>query len=78
MNEIITKVIEMPLYFSAEASDLISKLLEKSPNNRIGCGKEGADEIKRHAFFKDIDWEKLLAKELIPPFIPNTTSAYDT
>lgn len=48
------------------------------PQNRIGCKKEGAEEIKRHPFFKDIDWDKLLLKQVVPPFIPETHGSTDT
>ena len=30
--------------------------------------------IKEHPFFKDIDWAKLLRKEIKPPFVPKVTS----
>lgn len=44
--------------------DLIRKLLEKDPKNRISV-----DEIKGHEFFKNIDWDFLLEMPR-PPFIP--------
>jgi len=28
----------------------------------------GAAEIKAHPFFKDVDWEKMSKKEIVPPF----------
>ena len=37
MNEILEKKIKMPKHFSAEASDLLERLLVKSPSERIGC-----------------------------------------
>jgi len=54
----------MMSYFSAEASNLLINLLKKNPAERIGCGKAGAAEIRAHPFFKGIDWEKLLNKEI--------------
>ncbi|KAI3694394.1 hypothetical protein L1987_77359 [Smallanthus sonchifolius] len=44
--------------------DLIGKLLEKDPKQRISVA-----EIKGHDFFKGIDWEKVLQISR-PPFIP--------
>jgi len=29
--------------------------------------------VKRHPFFKSIDWAKLYRREMKPPFIPTTT-----
>lgn len=68
----------MPKYLTPDAQDLLTRLLEKSPAKRIGCGKEGPDELKRHPFFKNINWEKLLAKEIEPPYVPEVMSDRDT
>ena len=37
----------------------------------MGSGDNGVESIKNHKAFKNIDWVKLLAKELTPPYIPN-------
>jgi serine/threonine protein kinase len=42
---------------SQEAKGLIVHLLNRNPSRRLGAGPEGAEEIKRHPFFADIDWE---------------------
>lgn len=48
--------------------DLISKLLVKNPKKRIGSLK-GSVEIKRHEFFKGINWA--LIRSIKPPEVPN-------
>lgn len=53
-----------------DVSDFISKLLVKDPRKRLGGGEEDAKELKRHAFFKDLDWDKLERKEIPAPFKP--------
>ena len=53
-------------------------MLEKSPVDRIGCGKMGSDEIKNHPFFKEIDWAALIKKEVTPPFVPDSNGTDDT
>jgi hypothetical protein len=50
---------------SKEAVDLIKKLINDQ-DKRIGIN--GADEIKRHPFFKKIDWRNIT--NISPPFIP--------
>mmetsp|Transcript_15563 Transcript_15563/g.30555 ORF Transcript_15563/g.30555 Transcript_15563/m.30555 type:complete len:616 (-) Transcript_15563:407-2254(-) len=57
--------------FSPQAIDLLRALLQKRPENRIGCGPRGIEEIKEHPFFECIDWGLLEAGYLEPPFIPN-------
>jgi serine/threonine protein kinase len=42
----------IPSEFSHEVADLITNLLDKDPRERLGCGTEGVDAIKRHPFFK--------------------------
>lgn len=44
--------------------DLIGRLLEKEAEKRIGV-----EEIKRHEFFRGVNWEEVLAVERTP-FIP--------
>lgn len=39
-------------------TDLISKLLAKEPENRLGT-KGGADEVKKHPFFAGLNWDEL-------------------
>lgn len=57
--------------FSKEAMSLLTGLLQKRPENRLGCGDRGIDEIKEHPFFESIDWGLLEAGYIDPPFVPN-------
>ncbi len=41
----------------------------KNVDDRLGS-KKGAEEIKGHPWFEGFDWEKILNKEIIPPFKP--------
>jgi len=65
---------------SRPVESLIRKLLTKSPNQRFGCLKDGALDIKKHAFF-GIDangWEELHNKMFSAPFVPQLSSPTDT
>jgi len=52
---------------SADALDLIVKLLNRDPRKRLGAGPGDAEEIKAHPFFKCIDWQEALQRKLKPP-----------
>lgn len=45
-------------------------LFKRVPNNRLGAGPNGIEDIKKHEFFARIDWDNLLTKTARPPFIP--------
>ena len=55
------------IQMTEEAKDLINKLLDKDPEKRLGT-QGGASEVMGHAFFQDLDIEKLLDKELDAPY----------
>ena len=53
------------LNFSDNANDLLQKMLKKRVKDRIK-----PENIKKHPFFATINFDKLLAKEITPPFKP--------
>jgi len=66
--------ISLPFYLSADAKDLITKLLRKDPHKRLGHNMpEDLQIMKKHRFFRKIDWVKLERRELDPPIKPLVT-----
>eukprot|EP01083_Nonionella_stella_P046795 125343_1 len=49
---------------------LISGLLRRKPANRIGSKGAGFVDLKKHAFFSTIDWEKIENREIEPDYSP--------
>lgn len=66
---------EACLEVSPEAKDLIRKLLNPDPNQRLGAN-DGAEEIKNHPFFKGINWNTLWDETA--SFIPVTDDPEST
>ena len=61
---------------SDEAKDLLSKLLIKDQKKRFGV-KGGFEEIKKHPFFKGIDFKALEEKKIPAPFKPVLENSLD-
>ncbi|EPY49778.1 AGC/AKT protein kinase Gad8 [Schizosaccharomyces cryophilus OY26] len=80
LNEMYRKILQDTLRFpdniDKDGRNLLCGLLTRSPEKRLGS--RGAQEIKNHPFFADIDWKKLCAKKIQPPFKPSVDSAIDT
>ena len=62
--------------FSGPAASLLSALLEKDEEKRLGSvpGAQGSQAVKTHPFFHGIDWNSIEAREVPPPFIPTDAS----
>ena len=59
--------MKLPISMSNDAKNIIVNLLNRNPSKRLGAGQDGADEIKRHAFFENIDWEKVSLRQMEVP-----------
>ena len=64
-KNVYKKKIKIFNHFSYAAKDLVRKLLEYNPKKRIRF-----EQIIKHPFFKDINWNKIEKKEIEPPFLP--------
>lgn len=80
-NETFSNILKNEVTFpnnnevSRSCKDLIKKLLTKNETKRLGS-KMGAADIKRHPFFKKVQWSLLRNQE--PPLIPRLTeNGYD-
>jgi serine/threonine-protein kinase RIM15 len=60
--------------FSSEARDFMQRLMTLNTNERLGAN--GADEVKNHPWFDDIDWDTVTSTEAA--FIPQITDPEST
>ncbi len=72
-KKIMGDPLVFPAYMSPESVDLLKGIIERDPVQRYN-----EQQIKSHAFFNDIDFEKLYKKQIIPPFKPRVAAAGDT
>ncbi|KAI7904067.1 kinase-like domain-containing protein [Cokeromyces recurvatus] len=77
-QKILEGNITWPNHMSPEAKDLIQNLLKTKPSERYGNLKDGSDDIKNHSWFKDINFENLVTRNVTAPFIPELNHDGDT
>lgn len=59
------------------SKDLIKKLLVVDRTRRLGNMKNGAEDIKRHRWFRGVEWESVPQRKLKPPIVPKLSSDGD-
>jgi len=72
-EKIMKSDIKFPIFVSNEAADLIQKFLTRDQVSRL----QDYEVIKKHPWFRSLNWEKLLKREITPPFIPSVKSSND-
>jgi len=65
-KKILTTELKFPEGASPEARSILQGLLERDPAKRL----QDPVVIKTHPFYKLIDWDKLIAKEVPAPYVP--------
>lgn len=71
------KELKMFSHFTEETKSILNELVVFDPEKRLGHGPEGTENVKKHPFFKNINWDDLLAKKVFPPFTPLIFSETD-
>ncbi|UIZ24937.1 hypothetical protein KXD40_006778 [Peronospora effusa] len=83
-EKILNEKLSLPKWLGSDTHSILKQLLERNVDKRLGSGKstmfqvKGVQAIKKHAFFKGIDWGLLEQKKILPPIIPNVMSNTDT
>ncbi|KAG6861345.1 hypothetical protein C0995_001324 [Termitomyces sp. Mi166 len=62
---------------SRAGMQVLKGLLDRDTSRRFGCKPhgEGFQELRRHPWFKTIDWDTLESKQQTPPFVPDAKRA---
>jgi serine/threonine protein kinase len=73
-EKIVKSKLTMPYFLGPDAKDLLTRLLRKEPSKRLG-GNMPKDllTIKKHRFFRKINWKKLANREVEAPIQPLIT-----
>ena len=59
--------LKIPEFIQPDTASLLKGLLQKDPRKRLGGGNRDALEIKEHPYFRDVNWDDVYNKRIIPP-----------
>jgi len=78
-DKILNAPLRFPAYMSPEAKSLLSALLQRKVEDRLGSSSDDSASIKKHPFFAGIDWNAVKNKTTNPEFKPpNRLGSIDT
>jgi protein kinase X len=63
---------------SKPMQSLVSGLLTPNRTTRLGCGAGGIYKLKKHAYFKGVDWYAASKMLIMPPLVPSVSTDGDT
>ncbi|SAL98351.1 hypothetical protein [Absidia glauca] len=69
-EKILAGKVQFPAHFDPLAKDLLKRLLVGDRSKRLGNLKGGSEDVKRHKWFRGVDWLGLLEKNVRAPIIP--------
>ncbi|KAM9728211.1 LOW QUALITY PROTEIN: rhodopsin kinase GRK1b [Menidia menidia] len=75
-RRILNDPVSYSTSFSKKCKDLCDGLMEKDPAKRLGLKNNDCTELKNQPFFQDINWGRLDAGMLPPPFVPEPKMVY--
>ncbi|XP_042906252.1 serine/threonine-protein kinase Sgk2 isoform X3 [Parasteatoda tepidariorum] len=75
-QNILNKPLRLRTNISIPARNLLEGLLQKDKNKRLGAVSD-VEEVKKHDFFRAINWTDLEAKAIPPPYNPNVRGKMD-
>eukprot|EP00747_Dinoflagellata_sp_TGD_P125419 gnl/TRDRNA2_/TRDRNA2_174159_c1_seq1.p1 gnl/TRDRNA2_/TRDRNA2_174159_c1~~gnl/TRDRNA2_/TRDRNA2_174159_c1_seq1.p1 ORF type:complete len:502 (+),score=119.07 gnl/TRDRNA2_/TRDRNA2_174159_c1_seq1:1361-2866(+) len=75
--ELFREILEAPLSFPNFITDetgisIISGLLERVPELRLGASTRQAKEIKEHRYYQNYPWDAVAGRYMTPPWTPDT------
>ncbi|BCR85510.1 AGC family serine/threonine-protein kinase [Aspergillus chevalieri] len=73
-EKILKQKLSLPYFLGPDAKDLLTRLMRKEPSKRLGYHMpKDLHTIKRHRFFRKIDWKALESREVPAPISPVVT-----
>ncbi|CAF1237109.1 unnamed protein product [Adineta steineri] len=70
-HKIISAKFRPRSFFTDSLIEIIKGLLQKDLTKRLGLMFNGINDIKKHAWFRDIDWLHIFLKKVRAPWVPD-------
>ncbi|XP_035792293.1 ribosomal protein S6 kinase beta-2-like [Anopheles albimanus] len=77
VDAILKDKLNIPGYLTPDSRDLIRRLMKRQVGQRLGSGPTDGQAVREHPFFKNVNWEDVLARRLDPPIKPVLASEDD-
>ncbi|CAH8485706.1 unnamed protein product [Dicrocoelium dendriticum] len=75
---ILQENVVFPASLSQVSRDILAQLLVKDPNSRLGGGPRDVLEVMAHPFFLSVNWDRLIRRDVEPPWKPDVVDDRDT
>ncbi|EAS34359.1 AGC/PKA protein kinase [Coccidioides immitis RS] len=62
--------VKYPPFLVPDARDLLSQLITPDLTKRLGNLRGGSEDVKNHAWFSEVTWDRLARKDIDAPYIP--------
>ncbi|XP_058124361.1 ribosomal protein S6 kinase beta-2 [Anopheles ziemanni] len=77
VDAILKDKLNIPGYLTPDSRDLIRRLMKRQVSQRLGSGPTDGQAVRAHPFFKNVNWEDVVARRLEPPIKPVLASEDD-
>jgi len=72
-REVLEKPLSVPVKATPEAADLLTSLLERMPEQRLGSATFAyKNEVREHQYFEGLQWDAILERSAQPPYVPTS------
>ncbi|KAL1395497.1 hypothetical protein pipiens_011203, partial [Culex pipiens pipiens] len=77
IDAILKGKLNIPAYLATDSRDLIRRLMKRQVSQRLGSSPTDGQAVRAHSFFKNVNWDDVLARRLDPPIKPILRSEDD-